>query len=200
MALNNNKDNDRRRRRGCMRMACGCWENYPYYTGPCPNADGCYRRDEDDRDEDCRCGRRRCRRRRRCDCAGIFMSHLPVALAANSVIPLVVNNPCRDSGFDVNSGLITVEEAGTYLATYNVRVPEGATMDTTITLNVDDASQTSAITQITSVGNGTSAYSAQAIFEADEGTTVSVRTSDAINITDPSTQPLVTLSLVQLEE
>ena len=195
--LGNNYNHSRRRCRGCMRMACGRWENYPYYTGPCADAEGCCNRcDDDDRDDrrECRCRRRHGGR----ECCGMFLAWLPMALAANGIIPLVVNNPCRDSDFEVNSGLVTVERAGTYLATCNVRVPEGAALNTTVTLNVDDASQTSAITQVVSEGTGASAYSAQAIFDADEGATVAMRTSDAINIAEPSAQPLFSLSLVRL--
>ena len=197
------------RRRGCMNMACGRWENYPYYNGPCAGTEGTYRCDcneneQDNRDcgERDRCGRcdRRCRRRwcGNC-CAAMFLAYQPMAIAANGIVPLVANNPCRNSDFDVNSGLITLEEQGVYLATYTVRVPEGATLDTTLTLNVDDASQSSAITQIASGGTGTSAYSGQAIFEADEGATVALRSSDAISVTDSAIQPMFTLSLVRLD-
>ena len=133
-------------------------------------------------------------------CSGMFLAYLPMAVSANGIIPLRVNNPCRNSDFDVNSGLITLKSQGTYLATYSVRMPEGAQMNTTVTLNVDDASQSSAITQINATGDGTSGYTAQAIFEADEGATVSLRTSDAIGVTESSSQPLFSLSLVQLTE
>ena len=199
--LRNCNCDNKRRSRGCMDMAFGRWENYPYYNGPCADVNGCYNRNSCDRDDDERC----CRRRRRGqgrdnDRSAIFAAFLPMAVAANGIIPLVAYSPCRRSDFDVNSGLVTVEERGTYLATLNVRVPEGAALDTTITLNVDDASQTTAITEISSPGTGTSAYAAQAIFEADEDTTVALRTSDAISATDPSAQPMFTLSLVRLDD
>ena len=188
-----------------MNMARERWENYPYYTGPCPSPEvaGAY---EDEDRGDCR-RRRRCHRDDRCDrcghydrCSAIFAAYLPVAIGPNGVVPLVVNNPCRDSDFTVNSGMITLEKAGVYLASYDVRLPAGATMNTTLTLNVDGASQSTAITQVETAGTGTAAYSAQAIFEAGEGANVDLRTSDAISITDPSAQPAFTLSLVRLEE
>ena len=47
----------------------------------------------------------------------------------------------------MNSGLITVDEKGTYLATYTLRVPEGEAVDSNFTLNVNDASQTSALVE-----------------------------------------------------
>ena len=220
----NGNDNGRRRHRcGCMKMARGCWENFPYYTGPCPNADGCYgwrrcRWDDDacdndcdrdcerdcdhgcDRDDDCRP-----RRRRRCrgkgPCCGMFVAYLPVAVGPNGTIPLVFNNPCKDGNFEVNSGMVRVERAGTYLATYTVRVPPATALDTTVTLNMDNASQASAITQVTTTaGDATSAYTAQAVFQADEGDTVSLRTSEAINVTETAAQPLFTLSLTKLDE
>ena len=190
-----------------MKMARGCWQSFPYYGGPCPDTDGCYGWRPNDDDNDCDCGgneRRRCRRRRRCwdnPCCGIFLSWLPVAISPNGIVPLAMNNPCRDAGFEVNSGLITVKDAGIYLATYTVRVPETAALDTTITMNVNDASQSPAITRVlTEAGQTTTAYTAQAIFEADEGDTVTLRSSEAINVTDTSTQPLFTLSLVKLDQ
>lgn len=196
-AINLNNKNCRKRRRGCMNSVCERWGGYPYYPGPCADANGCYNNPSPPVEQvrggagaDCRGGM----------CSGMFVAYLPMAVSANGMLPLVTNNPCRNSDFAVNSGLITLEEQGTYLATYSVRVPEGAALNTTLTLNVDDASQSSAITQIAGEGTGTSAYSAQAIFEADAGTTVSLRTSDAISVTDPSVQPLVSLSLVQLSE
>ena len=76
------------------------------------------------------------------------MAMLPMAVTANGIIPLTNNNCVIDNGFPVNSGLISIEESGTYLATYTVRVPEGAALDSTITLNVNDASQSSAIAQV----------------------------------------------------
>lgn len=195
-----------RRRRGCIRAACGCWDNSPCYSGMCPYAGNGYEEAVKGESQYGQCGqcgqcnpcRRRCNRGDR-DC-GLFLSWLPIAIAANGVIPLVVNNPCRDSCYDVNSGLITIDEGGTYLATYNVRLPEGATVDTTVTLNVDDASQSSAVTQIMSEGTGTQGYSAQAIFDADAGATVALKSSQAINLTDTSAQPLFSLSLVKLSD
>ena len=115
-------------------------------------------------------------------------------MTANGIIPLAYNNCMSDNGFPVNSGLITIEEGGTYLATYTVRVPEGAALDSTITLNVNDASQSSAIAR----ANGSST-TAQAIFDVSDRATLTMRSSEAINITDPSAQPLFTLSLIKLD-
>lgn len=197
---------------GCMRMARGYWNNFPYYTGPCPDEDGCYRcgcdndddndRDDDrcDRDDDRRGGRnRRCRRKRHCN--GIFTAWLPVAVGANGIVPLAANNSSRESCFEVNSGLITLEKAGTYLAIYTVLIPENERLETVITLNVDGAAQSSATTQvITEERDGTASFTGQAIFEAAEGATVSLRSSECININCPTSQPVFTLSLVQLED
>ena len=187
---------------GCLNSVGGRyhWDNYPYYGGPCPDADGAY--DRDDCRDDCRDsregrrrGRRRCGREGRC---GIFSAMLPIAVAANGIVPLV-NCGCAGGpgGFPVNCGLITLEEEGTYLATYTVRVPEGAAVASTFTLNVNDASQSSAVAEVG--GQGPVGYTAQAIFDACERTTVALRSSEAINLTDTSVQPLVTLSLVRLD-
>ena len=181
----------------CVDRRCR-WDNYPYYGGPCPDANGDYdcgveqvrgaNRDCDDR----------CRRGHRCR-FGVFSAMLPMAVAANGIIPLV-NNSCGFGGndFPVNSGLITVEREGTYLATYTVRVPDGAAMASTLTLNVNDASQSSAIAEIGGVGPA--GYTAQAIFDVGDHATVALRTSEAINLANPSAQPLVTLSLVRLDD
>ena len=78
-----------------------------------------------------------------------------------------------------------------------VRVPEEATVESTFTLNVNEASQSSAVMQVG--GAGPAGNTAQAIFEVCDHATVTVRSSEAINLTATSTQPLVTLSLVKLE-
>jgi hypothetical protein len=122
---------------------------------------------------------------------------LPMAVAPNGIIPLV-NGNCMGFGsdFSVNCGMITVEKAGTYLATYTVRVPEGQEMTSNITLNVNDACQTSAITEVG--GQGPASFTAQAICDMCERSTIALRSSEAINLTEPSVQPLVTLSLVKI--
>ena len=176
---------------GCLNSVGGArrWDNYPYYAGPCPDAEGCYR--EDDHDGP----RRRGHCRRREDACGMFLLNLPVAVAANGILPLINAVPCDDS-FCVNSGMITLETPGTYLATYTVRVPEGQTVDTMMTLNVNDASQSSAIAMVG--GEGPACYTAQAIFRACERTMVTLRSSEAINLTATSPQPLATLSLMRM--
>ena len=177
---------------GCLNSVGGRyrWDDYPYYPGPCPDVNGCYDNGNGNDDD---CEYRRHRRRGRCD-FGLFTAMLPMAVTANGIIPLAYNNCMSDNGFPVNSGLITIEEGGTYLATYTVRVPEGAALDSTITLNVNDASQSSAIAQT----NGSST-TAQAIFDVSDRATLTMRSSEAINITDPSAQPLFTLSLIKLD-
>ena len=187
---------------GCLNSVGGRyrWDNYPYYPGPCPDAEGVYDWCNDNNDnDDCDCGRRerRCRRRRRCR-FGLFSAMLPMAVTANGIVPLASNN-CMGavSEFPVNSGLITVEEQGTYLATYTVRVPEGQAMASTFTLNVNDASQSSAVVE--AGGEGPTGFTGQAIFDVHDRSTVTLRSSDAINLTETSVQPLVTLTLVRLD-
>lgn len=170
-----------------------CWENYPYYGGPCPDANGVYDCRDSDYAEDC-CDRRR----RRCGRFALFSAMLPMAVAANGIVPLAGNNCLGSySEFPVNSGLITVDEKGTYLATYTLRVPEGETVDSDFTLNVNDASQTSALVE--AGGEGPVSFTGQAIFDVADRSTIAVRSSNAINITNPCSQPLVTLTLVRLE-
>ena len=196
---------DSNNRYGCLNCLSEnrrCWDNYPYYNGPCPDRNGHYESVRGSYDDGCGsydCGRpcdggKSSERRSK---YGIFSAMLPMAVAPNGIIPLVNSNcfcPCGD--FAVNSGLITVEEAGTYLATYTVRVPEGQTMTSNITLNVNNASQSTAITEVG--GEGPASFTAQAICEMCERSTVSLRSSEAINLTNPSVQPLVTLSLVRI--
>ena len=120
-----------------------------------------------------------------------------MAVSPNGIIPLVNNNcMCRTDDFSVNSGLITIEEEGTYLATYTVRVPTGSTVESTVTLNVNDASQSAAITEVG--GAGPIGFTAQAVFDVCDHATVSLRSSEAINLTTTSPQPLVTLTLVKI--
>ena len=182
---------------GCLNSLGGrrCWDNYPYYEGPCPDAEGCYGCGRDEEDERDGGGRRRGRHCRGND-FGIFSAMLPMAVAPNGVIPLVNNCCVSGEGFPVNCGLVTIEEAGTYLATYTVRVPEGQAVASTFTLNVNDASQSSAISEVG--GEGPVGFTAQAIFDVNDRATLALRSSEAINLTETSAQPLVTLSLVKI--
>jgi len=177
------------------------WDNYPYYGGPCPDEDGVYDCDGDDREEKGgRCGSRgrQRRRRRHCQHSGIFMGMMPMAVAPNGIVPLINNSClCGGDGFSVNSGMVSIEKGGTYLATYTVRIPEGTALDSTITLNVNDASQSSAIAEVG--GDGPQSYTAQAIIDVNDYATVTLRSTEAINIANTSPQPLFTLSLVQLD-
>lgn len=205
------------------------WENYPYYGGVCPDADGRYDGDDDADDRRCRrrwkddddcCRRRcdrdpddtsedtadeddepRCRRRRKGCCRyayGMFLANLPIAVAANGIVPLV-NASSRDSRaqIEANSGIITLRRGGVYLVTYTIRVPEGSTLASTFTLNVNDASQPSALAIVG--GMGPTGTTAQAIVEVCDRATLTLRSSEAINLTETSMQPLVTLSAVQID-
>lgn len=180
---------------GCLSCVGGRgrWDNYPFFDGVCPDANGEYDCDRDNWRDRCR----RERRRRGDGDIGIFTAMLPMAVAPNGVIPLVNGNCfCAPGGFPVNCGLITVEEEGTYLATYTMRVPEGQAVTTTLSLNVNDACQTSAVAEVG--GQGPNCFTAQAIFDVCDHATVALRSSEAINLTETSAQPLVTLSLVKL--
>ena len=189
---------DSRNAYGCLSCVGGRnrWDNFPYYNGPCPDADGTYDCDENgDSDEMCRCC---CRRRRRCGRFGLFSAMLPMAVSANGILPLACNNCLGSiSDFPASCGMITVDEKGTYLATYTLRVPEGQTVDSTFTLNVNDACQTSATVE--AGGEGPVSFTGQAIFDVSDRSTVAVRSSEPINITGAFAQPLATLTLVRLE-
>lgn len=194
MARNNRCGCDNRRNNngyGCL----GCvgsrrWENWPIYNGPCPDADGNYCCCDDDV---ALRGQRPCQGSN----CGIFSAMVPIAVAANGVIPMVCMNGVGGSGFPVNSGVISIAEGGTYLATYTVRVPEEAELKSTITLNVNGAPQSTAIAEVG--GTAPLSSTAQAIFEVNDNATVTLRSTEAINITDTSMQPLFTLSLVRLD-
>ena len=195
---NNGRCCGRRGSRGCLNSVRGAqWDNYPCYTGACPDGNGAYEAAEAG-DDCCRC--ETCPRRRRCRNAGvngIFCANLPIAVAANGFVPLAGGVNCQcDGSLDVNCGIICIHQPGTYLASYDVRLPAGTALDTTVTLNVNEASQSSAVTMITP--DGGSSYSAQAIFTVCDDATVTLRSTAPITLTDPSLQPLFTLSLVLL--
>ena len=157
----------------------------------------CEDRDADDENE-CNCEGRSCKRRgRRRNCCGLFMATLPIAVAANGIVPLINAMGCdlRDF-FEVNSGMITVCRRGLYLATYTVRLPEAVTVESMFTLNVNDASQSSAIMMVG--GAGPNSFTAQALIDVCDRATLTLRSSEAVNITEPSVQPLVTLSLQEV--
>lgn len=193
----NNRNCGCGRRRGCLNsVRCARWDNYPYYGGSCPDADGEYCETEAvrgaDAGDDCRCRHRR--RRRDGDCFGLFTASVPMAVAANGVIPLISGYGCGQD-FCVNCGQITLEDAGVYLATYTARAPETMESDTTITLNVNEVSQPSAVATLAPGGSVT----AQAIFNASENSVVSLRTSAPVSASEPSLQPAFTLSLIPVD-
>ena len=183
-----------RRPRGCLSSV---YQNWPWYGGRCPDADGEY---EEVRQggwqDDCGEDRGDCRRRRgRCAMGGIFTTAIPVAVAANGVIPL--NGCCMEPGLRQNGGVVSITEPGMYLATVTARVPEGVAVNSTVTLNANDASQYSSLMVLS--GEGPASSSSQALFEVTDRTTVSLLSSDALNITEASPQPLFTLSLVRVD-
>ena len=96
-----------RRPRGCLNSIGGPhgWYGCPGYTGGCPDADDAEQNDALDAGQECP-RRRRCRRA----VCGIFTAALPMAVAANGVVPL---NGCgADGGLSINGGLVTVETPG----------------------------------------------------------------------------------------
>lgn len=148
---------------------------------------------DNDRECECRCHRRH---HRRCRCmAGIFPVNAPLAVAANGIIPLC--GSCCDRDMPVNNGVITLEEAGTYLATVNAQVPAGTTLDTTVSLYANEARQYTA--QMPLSGEGPVNAMSQAVFEVGDHAVVSLRSADAVSVTDASPQPLFTLSLVKID-
>ena len=148
-----------------------------------------------DSDRECDCRRHR-RHRRHCrGVAGIFPVNAPLAVAANGIIPL--GGSCCDREMPVNNGQVTLEEAGTYLATINAQVPGGTTLNTIVSLYVNEASQYTA--QMLLGGEGPVNAMSQAVFEVGDHATVSLRSSDAISVTEASPQPLFTLSMVKID-
>ena len=128
----------------------------------------------------------------------MFTASLPMAVPANGVIPLAGGLCGYDDDIAVNGGVVTLYRAGTYLATVTARMDAETAVDSTITLNVNDASQSSAVIELPGVGPANS--TSQAIFEVGDPALVTLRSADAINVTTASAQPLFTLSLMRLEE
>ena len=103
MANNNGRRCGRRNYYGCLERVNGRWENYPYYNGCCPDVNGACGDPRDEDREDCGCGRER---RRACRQCGIFTATLPMAMAANGVVPLV-GGACMglNNDFPVSCGI-----------------------------------------------------------------------------------------------
>lgn len=179
---------DRNNQIGCLGSLGAYRSCPPYYTGACPDADGCY---------GCQNGGEALRGP---NCYGLFMASQPIATAANGIIPLS-RSMCSGDDFSVSCGMITARNPGTYLAIYTVRVPAGTELATTATLNVNDAIQAPGIAVIDTgtASEATTAATAQAIIDVERGDTVTLRTSEALNVTGTATQPMFTLSLVKLD-
>ena len=174
---------------GCLNSVGGRrrWENFPFYDGCCPDADGC-------RDRGCGGGRG-------ADQAfGMFSACQPLAVAANGSVPLEKAMGCGGE-FNILGGSISMREQGVYLATMTVRVPAATAVDSTFALNVNGIDQPTTITPVETAADGTQGFAAtsQAIFDAGAGDTVSIRSAGTVNVTEPSIQPMFTLTLVRLD-
>lgn len=189
--------------------------NYPFYTGPCPDTNGCYccgcnagvttqnSGNTSNCCDNCGCS---C-----CDCNdccgpvyGVFTASAPLNAGAGTLIPITAasDNSCGNScGFSVSGGTITLQQSGAYLVTYTLRVPAQTAVNTTISLNLNGVAQTAAsLNVVTSASNtDTSTHTAQTILCVSAGDTLSLSTSAALNITGTAGQPLVTLSLIKID-
>ena len=178
---------------GCLESVRGCrrWENFPYYDGCCPDADGCY---------DCGCGHGGGGLRGADRAFGIFSACQPLAVAANGCVPLAKTSGC-DGEFDVRGGAISMREQGVYLATMTVRVPAATGVASTFALNVNGVEQPTTITPVETAADGAQVFAAtsQAIFDAGAGDAVTIRSADTVNVTEPSIQPMFTLTLMRLD-
>ena len=195
---------------------CQRCENFPFYTGPCPDVNGCYCDSNccENTTSSCSCN---CNCQNNCNCCnceieepvvpcccgccnistpayGLFTANEPLNVAAGGIIPLVstVNYP---DAFVVSNGTIVFRKQGTFLATYTVRIPSGGTANTTIDLNVNGVPQIPA--EVTVSGPGV--YSAQTIFTVTDGSMLTLTSSNALNLIGATTSPIFTLSLVEIQ-
>lgn len=186
---------DSHRSIGCLGWVNGfrCADRNPYYRGPCPDRDGCYRWDDCDRED--RCGGEAVKA-----VFGQFTACQPMAVAARGSVPLT-RSPVCGGDFDVSGGRISLRAPGTYLATMTISVPPATEVASTFALNKNGDAEPSAILPVETVADAARPYSAsaQAIFTADEGDVLSVSSSDTVAVTEPSVQPMVSLTLVRLD-
>ena len=172
---------------GCLNSVAARrrWDNYPYYDGCCPDADGdygcCYARGDR-------------------SVYAMFSACQPLAVAANGIVPLTLAQACPRA-FAVNAGAISVRDPGVYLATMTVRVPAETQVDSTFSLALNDVNQPTTITPVETATGDAQPFTAtsQAIFTADAGDTVAIRSAETVNLTDPSIEPMFALTLVRLD-
>ena len=171
-------------------VARRCRDNYPFYDGCCPDAGGCY---------DCGPG---WPGRPWGDgaCYAMLSACQPLAVAANGNVPLA-KAETRNPAFGVNGGVVSLYNPGVYLATMTVRVPAATAVDSTFALALNDVSLPTTITPVETTADDTQAFTAtsQALFTAEAGDAVAIRSDDTVNLTDPAIEPMFVLTLVRLD-
>lgn len=172
---------------GALNSLCGC-RNYPYYTGPCPNACGCYPDyPAPIEPEPMAAG-----------AIGSFYAPGPVSVAAGGSVALTAGlvNPRY---FAVNGSSIAIRQPGTYRAMYTLNVPAGLAVNTVMTLGLNGATiAASGVDVETTADAATANFAGQAIFTARAGDALNLGSLSALNIPSATTNPVFTLILERI--
>ena len=180
---------------GCLNSLASrrLWDNYPYYDGCCPDADGCY---------DCGSGGPGWPVRPCGDgaCYAMLSACQPLAVAANGNVPLAKSS-ARNPAIGVNGGVVSLYNPGVYLATMSVRVPAATEVDSTFALALNDVNLPTTITPVETTAEAGQAFTAtaQAMFTAEAGDALTIRSSETVNLSEPMIEPMFVLTLVRLD-
>lgn len=172
---------------GALNSLYGC-RNYPYYTGPCPNACGCYPDYPSPIDPE----------PQMMGAIGSFYALGPVSVAAGGAVALTASmvNPRY---FAVSGSSITIRQPGTYRAMYTLNVPTGLAVNTVMSLGLDGAVvAASGVDVETTTDTATANFAGQTIFTARAGDVLNLDSLSALNITSATTDPVFTLILERI--
>jgi hypothetical protein len=100
-----------------------------------------------------------------------------------------------NNDFTVSGGTVTINRCGTYLATYTVNLPVAPEAGSTTIMNVNGVAQPSTLLNLTDAGS----YTAQTVFTANRGTTISIVSNNALTVADPAGLNIVTLTLTRID-
>lgn len=109
------------------------------------------------------------------------------------------NPPVQTDGFYYDTGIIQILNPGTYLASYLVNFPAGATVDTRLALQLNNQNLTGTVRTVEKTVTGIPfTASAQVIFQIDSISAVRLSSSAIIDLHLPEEDTAASLLILQL--
>lgn len=109
------------------------------------------------------------------------------------------NPPVQTEGFYYDTGIVTIYEPGTYLATYIVNFPASAAVNTVLALQLNNENVVGTVRNVQkTAANGPYTTVAQAILTIDEISSVRLSSSAVIDFADTADSTVASLSFIEI--